>query len=245
MEPFSWSSGVSNSDFEIRNDKYLGNSSIRCGLVLDSLKGELVEAPAKLERKGVSAERTIEALKNHSEAEKRRRARINSHFDTLRSLTPGAKKMDKASLLAEVISHLKDLKRKTAETSEDCTIPKDFDEVKVEPEDEMEGRPYSIRVSLSCDYKPGLLSDLRQALDALQLIIMRAEIATLGCRMKNVFVITACNEDKVEDDDEFRRFHARSIYLALRTVLDKFAVSEQFIGATLSNKKRRASVFIP
>ncbi|KAF4354337.1 transcription factor bHLH30 [Cannabis sativa] len=236
MEPFSWSSGVSNSDFEIRNDGYLGNSSIRCGLVLDSLKGELVEAPAKLERKGVSAERTIEALKNHSEAEKRRRARINSHFDTLRNLTPGAKKMDKASLLAEVISHLKDLKRKTAETSEDCAIPKDFDEVKVEPEDEMEGRPYSIRVSLSCDYKPGLLSDLRQALDALQLIIMRAEIATLGCRMKNVFVITACNEDKV---------HARSIYQALRSVLDKFAVSEQFIGATLSNKKRRASVFIP
>ncbi|KAM6548803.1 hypothetical protein CsatB_020479 [Cannabis sativa] len=245
MEPFSWSSGVSNSDFEIRNDGYLGNSSIRCGLVLDSLKGELVEAPAKLERKGVSAERTIEALKNHSEAEKRRRARINSHFDTLRNLTPGAKKMDKASLLAEVISHLKDLKRKTAETSEDCTIPKDFDEVKVEPEDEMEGRPYSIRVSLSCDYKPGLLSDLRQALDALQLIIMRAEIATLGCRMKNVFVITACNEDKVEDDDEFRRFHARSIYQALRSVLDKFAVSEQFIGTKLSNKKRRASVFIP
>ncbi|XP_062104634.1 transcription factor bHLH30-like [Humulus lupulus] len=244
MEPFSWSSAVSNSDFEMRNDGYLGNSSIRCGLVLDSVRGELVEAPAKLERKGVSAERTIEALKNHSEAEKRRRARINSHFDTLRSLLPGAMKMDKASLLAEVISHLKDLKRKTAEMSEDCAIPKDFDEVKVEPEDELEGRPYSIRVSLSCDYKPGLLSDLRQALDALQVIVMSAEIATLGCRMKNVFVITTCNENKIEDDD-VRRFQARSICQALRSVLDKFSASDQFIGNTLSNKKRRVSVFNP
>ena len=105
MEPFSWSSGVFNSDFEMRNDGYLGNSSVRCGLVLDSVRGELVEAPAKLERKGVSAERTIEALKNHSEAEKRRRARINSHFDTLRTLLPGAKKVRALSFYYESMMH--------------------------------------------------------------------------------------------------------------------------------------------
>lgn len=99
MEPFSWSCGVSSPVFERRNDGFLVNSSIRCGsassssLVLDSVRGELVEAPVKLERKGVTAERTIEALKNHSEAEKRRRARINAHFDTLRGLVPGAKKV--------------------------------------------------------------------------------------------------------------------------------------------------------
>lgn len=152
--------------------------------------------------------------------------------------------MDKASLLAEVISHLKDLKRKAAEASEDCVLPKAFDEVKVEPEDELEGRPHSIRVSLSCDYKPGLLSDLRQALDALHLIIMRAEIATLGCRMKNVFVMTTCKQDKVEDD-EVRQFHVRSICQALRAVLDKFSTSEEFLDTTLSNKRRRVSIFNP
>ena len=153
--------------------------------------------------------------------------------------------MDKASLLAEVISHLKDLKRKAREASEDCVLPKDFDEVKVEPQDEFEGMPYSIRVSLSCDFKPGLLSDLRRALDALHLIVMRAEVATLGCRMKNVFLMTTCKEGKVLEDDEVRQFHARSIRQALRSVLDKFSASDEFLGTTLSNKRRRVSIFNP
>ncbi|QCE15751.1 Myc-type [Vigna unguiculata] len=56
-------------------------------------RGELVEAPVKLERKGLSSERSTEALKNHSEAERRRRARINTHLDTLRTVIPGAMKV--------------------------------------------------------------------------------------------------------------------------------------------------------
>jgi hypothetical protein len=68
-------------------------SSSSSSLVLDRERGELVEAAVKLERKGVSPERSIEALKNHSEAERRRRARINSHLDTLRSVIPGANKV--------------------------------------------------------------------------------------------------------------------------------------------------------
>ncbi|KAL5571009.1 hypothetical protein UlMin_020606 [Ulmus minor] len=248
MESFSWSSGICESDFGRKNDGFGLNSSVRNGLasssslVLDSVRGELVEAPVKLERKVVSTERTLEALRNHSEAEKRRRARINAHFDTLRSLMPGANKMDKASLLGEVINHLKDLKRKAAETCEDSFIPKDIDEVKVEAEDELDGKPYSIKVSLSCDYKPGLLTDLRQALDALHLIVTRAETASLGCRMKNVLVMTTCKEDKIEDD-EVRRFRARSIFHSLKAVLNKFSDSEEFLGNTGSNKRRRASIF--
>lgn len=152
--------------------------------------------------------------------------------------------MDKASLLAEVISHLKDLKRKAAEASEDsdCVIPKDIDEVKVEPDHKLvEGRPFSIRASLCCDYKPGLLSDLRQALNALHLIIKRAEIATLGCRMKNVFVMTTSKEE----NDEVCRFYARSVCQALRAVLEKFSASEEFLKSPHSNKRRRVSVFNP
>ncbi|EXB78100.1 hypothetical protein L484_004801 [Morus notabilis] len=230
MGSFCWSSGVYNSGFQRTNDGVLVNSGMRYGpasalalassssLVLDSVRGELVEAPVKLERKMVSAEKSVEALKNHSEAEKRRRARINAHFDTLRGLIPGAKKMDKASLLAEVISHLKDLKRKAAEASEDsdCVIPKDIDEVKVEP-------------------------DHKQALDALHLITKRAEIATLGCRMKNVFVMTTSKEE----NDEVCRFYARSVCQALRAVLEKFSASEEFLKSPHSNKRRRVSVFNP
>ncbi|AET02095.1 hypothetical protein MTR_8g032210 [Medicago truncatula] len=73
---------INDGCFQGVNGSGYGSSS---SLVLDREKGELVEAAVKLERKGVSPGRSIEALKNHSEAE-RRRARINLHLDTLRSV---------------------------------------------------------------------------------------------------------------------------------------------------------------
>lgn len=209
-------------------------------LVLDRERGELVEASVKLERKGVSPERSIEALKNHSEAERRRRARINAHLDTLRTVIPGANKLDKASLLAEVITHLKELKINAAEASEGLMIPKDNDEIRVEEQESgLNGFPYSIRASLCCEYKPGLLSDIRQALDALHLMIIRAEIATLGGRMKNVFVIISCKEQNFEDV-EYRRFLAGSVHQALKSVLDRFSVSQDILE---NRKRRRISIF--
>jgi len=82
------------------SDGFEGSSAVigsGCGssfsLVLDRERGELVEAPVKLERKGLSSDRSTEALKNHSEVERRRRARINTHLDTLRTVIPGVMKV--------------------------------------------------------------------------------------------------------------------------------------------------------
>lgn len=76
------------------NSASMRNGSVSTSsLVLDSERDELVEAPLKLESKGVPAERSAAALKNHSEAERRRRARINDHLGILRSLVPGGKKV--------------------------------------------------------------------------------------------------------------------------------------------------------
>ncbi|KAL0537382.1 hypothetical protein IC582_026360 [Cucumis melo] len=211
-------------------------------LVLDSERDELVEAPLKLESKGVPTERSAAALKNHSEAERRRRARINGHLGSLRSLVPGGKKMDKATLLAEVISHLKVLKRAAAEVSDAHIIPKEIDEITVEQEDGFNGVPYSIRASLCCDYKPGLLPDLRRALHALDLIIQRAEIATLNGRMKNVFVLTSCKEGNIETT-ELRRFLETSVHQAIKSVLNKFSDPQEFSFMTFPNKRRRISLF--
>ncbi|KAE8704171.1 hypothetical protein F3Y22_tig00110458pilonHSYRG00111 [Hibiscus syriacus] len=52
--------------------------------------------------------KALAASKNHSETEKRRRERINNHLAKLRSLLPSTTKTDKASLLAEVIQHVKE-----------------------------------------------------------------------------------------------------------------------------------------
>ncbi|KAJ6379377.1 hypothetical protein OIU76_016079 [Salix suchowensis] len=255
MESCSWNSArVRASACEGMSDVFVVNSGLQAetrngscstsSLVLDNERGELVEATVRMERKGVSAERSIAALKNHSEAERKRRARINTHLDTLRSLVPGASKMDKASLLAEVIGHLKELKSQAAEAGEGLLMPLDIDEVRVEQEEDgLCTAPYLIRASICCDYKPEILSDLRKALDDLNLIIMRAEIATLEGRMKNVFVMSSCKEG-LSGDSKVRQFLTGSIHKAFRSILDKF--SQEFsLESTLSSKRRRAALFQP
>ncbi|KAB5512686.1 hypothetical protein DKX38_029714 [Salix brachista] len=276
MEACSWNSTrVQVSGFEGMSGGFLVNSGLQAktragssstsALVLDNERGELVEATVRMERKVVSAERSIAALKNHSEAEKKRRARINAHLDTLRSLVPGTSKlmgllhwiaellvnlnsqMDKASLLAEAITHLKELKIQATEASEGLLMPLDIDELRVEQEEGgLHGGPYVITASICCDCKPGVLSDLRQELDALHLIIMRAEIATLEGRMKNVFVMSSCKEGGGGGDTKAHQFRGGSIHQALRSILDKFSASQEFsLKSTLSNKRRRVGLFKP
>ncbi|KEH36580.1 transcription factor [Medicago truncatula] len=75
--------------------------------------------------------------------------------------------MDKATLLAEVIRQVKHLKKNADEASKGYSIPTDDDEVKVEPYEN--GGSFLYKASISCDYRPELLSDLRQTLDKLQL----------------------------------------------------------------------------
>ncbi|KAJ6422056.1 hypothetical protein OIU84_027071 [Salix udensis] len=259
MEDCSWNSTrVQVSGFEGMSGGFLVKSGLQAktragssstsALVLDNERGELVEATVRMERKVVSAERSIAALKNHSEAEKKRRARINAHLDTLRSLVPGTSKMDKASLLAEVITHLKQLKIQATEASEGLLMPLDIDELRVEQEEGgLHGGPYVITASICCDCKPGVLSDLRQELDALHLIIMRAEIATLEGRMRNVFVMSSCNEGGGGGGDtKAHQFRGGAIHQALRSILDKFSASQEFsLKSTLSNKRRRVGLFKP
>lgn len=68
-------------------------SSSSSSLVLDHEKGELVRSLVRPGQKGVNAEKALIALRNHSEAERRRRERINGHLTTLRSLIPGTSKV--------------------------------------------------------------------------------------------------------------------------------------------------------
>lgn len=49
---------------------------------------------------------------NHVEAERQRREKLNQRFYALRAVVPNVSKMDKASLLADAVSYIQDLRRK-------------------------------------------------------------------------------------------------------------------------------------
>lgn len=52
---------------------------------------------------------------NHVEAERQRREKLNHRFYALRSVVPNVSRMDKASLLADAVSYIKDLKVRVEE----------------------------------------------------------------------------------------------------------------------------------
>ncbi|RWR78868.1 transcription factor bHLH51-like protein [Cinnamomum micranthum f. kanehirae] len=128
---------------------------------------------------------------SHSQAEKRRRERINTHLSTLRRLVPSATKLDKATLLGRVIDHVKELKRKALEIGNSFTVPTETDDVTVECDRNgaLKDR-FIIRASLCCDDRPELYTDLIQALHGLKLRTVRADMATLGGRVKNVLILS-------------------------------------------------------
>ena len=150
--------------------------------------------------------------------------------------------MDKATLLAKVISQVKELKKNAMEASEGLLIPTDADEVEVELYDDGGGEgSMSYKASICCDYRPEILSDLRHTLNALQLQLVRAEISTLEGRMKNVFVYTCCKGGNVKI--EACQALASTVHRALSSVLDKASSSLEYsLRASYPSKRRRISL---
>ncbi|KAF0914850.1 hypothetical protein E2562_032526 [Oryza meyeriana var. granulata] len=192
--------------------------------------------------------KALAASKSHSEAERRRRERINAHLARLRSLLPNTTKTDKASLLAEVIQHVKELKRQTSEiTEEACPLPTESDELTVDASSDEDGR-LVVRASLCCDDRTDLLPDLIRALKALRLRALKAEITTLGGRVKNVLVVagddsaaaTCAGTDGDAEQQQEEAMHApmspqhtvASIQDALRAVMERTASATEESGGS-------------
>eukprot|EP00249_Psilotum_nudum_P023327 c28831_g2_i1 orf=475-1488(-) len=200
-------------------------------LVLDTARGELVNA-AKMTPKEILEAKSLAASKSHSEAERRRRERINSHLATLRTLLPSTTKTDKASLLAEVIDQMKMLKRQVSEIYDLGPMPTDVDELMVEKDATSSDGLLLMKVSLCCDDRPGLMSDIMRALDSLGLRTLKAEISTLAGRVKNVFSTTL--KDSTSNQEQGVP-SVNSVQEALRQVIERSIGGE----STSSPSKRQ------
>ncbi|KAK3229591.1 hypothetical protein Dsin_001472 [Dipteronia sinensis] len=156
----------------------------------------------------VAEEKAASISRSHSQAEKRRRDRINSHLATLRKLIPKSEKMDKAALLGSVIEHVKDLKLRAMEISKTVTIPTEMDEITVDCDcddddddatstptngNKIKNRNLLIKASVCCEDQPEVFREIIRALKALKLTTVRADIASVGGRIKSILIL--CNQE--------------------------------------------------
>ncbi|KAK1285171.1 Transcription factor bHLH30 [Acorus calamus] len=174
--------------------------------------------------------KALAASKSHSEAELRRRERINTHLARLRSLLPSTTKTDKASLLAEVIQHVKELKRQTSQIAEESPVPTESDELTVDAAQEDDGR-FVIKASLCCEDRSDLMSDLIKALKSLRMKTIKADLTTLGGRVRSVLVVSP------EEDNDMLQHTIVSVQEAFRAVMERTAGDE--LGSSGGAKRQR------
>ncbi|KAJ7943214.1 Transcription factor bHLH30-like protein [Quillaja saponaria] len=236
---------------------YEGSSSDHLRIISDTL-GPMVQpgsAPfglqaelGKLTAQEIMDAKALAASKSHSEAERRRRERINNHLAKLRSLLPSTTKTDKASLLAEVIQHVKELKRQTSLIAETSPVPTEIDELTVDASDE-DGK-FVIKASLCCEDRSDLLPDLIKTLKALHLKTLKAEITTLGGRVKNVLFITGEDQDQSSSSSgeqsqqqhqhqQQQQYCISSIQEALKAVMEKSGAGDD--SPSGSSKRQRTT----
>lgn len=131
------------------------------------------------------------ASKNHSQAEKRRRDRINAHLATLRKLVSNSDKMDKATLLGKVVEHIKELKSETMELSKVFTVPTDLDDVIISLDSNTVGSCNNIfiKASVCCEDRQELFSEIKQAFNSLRLTMVQADMTCLGGRFICNFIL--------------------------------------------------------
>lgn len=180
---------------------------------------------------------TASASKSHSQAEKRRRDRINAQLATLRKLIPKSDKMDKAALLGSAVEHLKELKRKSLEVSKHITIPTGIDEVTVtdcrsdQESSSTTSNTMFIRVSICCENRPQLFGELSHAIESLRLRMIQADMSCLGGRLKSCFVVCT------KDTESFN--HANTIKQSLKVVLSRVVTSSTSSNYRAKSKRQR------
>lgn len=167
--------------------------------------------------------------------------------------------MDKAALLGSAIDQVKDLKVKAMEVSKAITIPTEFDEVTVDIDDSNEvfqhlsstsankDNNIFIRVSVCCDDRPEVFSELIRVLKGLRLSIVRADISSVGGRVKSILIL--CNKDSKESGSSSSNggggsvVSLNTIKQSLNVVLNRIASSSMPSNYRIRSKRQR--FFLP
>lgn len=119
-----------------------------------------------------------------------------------------------------MIQHVKELKRQTSVIAETSPVPTEMDELIVDDASDEEGK-FVIKASLCCEDRSDLLPDLIKTLKALRLRTLKAEITTLGGRVKNVLFITGEEDSSSSEEQQQQQFCISSIQEALKAVMEK------------------------
>lgn len=146
--------------------------------------------------------------------------------------------MDKAALLGSAIDQVKDLKRKAIEVSKNMTVPTDMDEVTIDSamvEDNHSTDNIAIKVSVSCDDRPELFTELIQVIKGLRLTTIRADMASVGGRIKSILVL--CNKDGE------RSVCLNTVQQSLKLVLSRMSSSSTASTCRIRSKRQR--FFLP
>ncbi|KAF3330854.1 transcription factor bHLH106-like protein [Carex littledalei] len=202
---------------------------------LDQYPGATSTGPAQ-----DPVDRALLASRNHREAEKRRRERIKSHLDRLRTVLACDPKIDKASLLAKAVERVRDLKQLTATIPKNQNFPSEHDEIVVLPSTSDSSStassvPTIFEASVCCDDRADLLPELIETLHGLRMRTLRAEIATLGGRVRSVLLVAReRGDDEERDEDEVSVGSGECLRDALRALVDR-----QMAAASDRPKRRR------
>ncbi|KAG2319093.1 hypothetical protein Bca4012_054648 [Brassica carinata] len=129
------------------------------------------------------------AAKKHSDAERRRRLRINCQFEALRTILPNLIKQDKASVLGETVRYFKELQKLVNEIP---TTPSLEDCLRL---GQCKNRDFA-RVVFSCSDREGLMSEVAESMKAANAKGVRAEMMTVGGRTKCVLFVQGVSENE-------------------------------------------------